>query len=99
MAELTLSELKEQKRPFAEVREFNFNVRLKSQNDHLNQRWLGLGSFAAHFVLPFEYPETPRYAHIAKATIDGIETAHRIRKGQLDDRSISDYKHFMELAA
>jgi hypothetical protein len=46
-----------------------------------------------------EYPETPRYAHIAKAMIDGIETAHRIRKGQLDDRSISDYKQFMELAA
>jgi hypothetical protein len=57
MAELTLSELKEQKRPFAEVREFNFNVRLKSQNDHLNQRWLVLGSFAAHFGLLWNIPK------------------------------------------
>jgi len=29
-------------RPFAEVREFNFNVRLKNQNGHLNQTRLML---------------------------------------------------------
>ena len=34
----------------------------------------------------------------AKATIDGIETAHMIRKGQLFDENIPAYKQFMTLA-
>ena len=34
----------------------------------------------------------------AKATIDGIETAHMIRKGQLTDENIPAYKQFMALA-
>jgi putative transposase len=33
--------------------------------------------------------------HSAKATIDGIETAHMIRKGQLSDDHIPAYKQFM----
>jgi putative transposase len=36
--------------------------------------------------------------HSAKATIDGIETAHMIRKGQLYDDNIPAYKQFMALA-
>ena len=36
--------------------------------------------------------------HSAKATIDGIETAHMIRKGQLSDVNIPAYKQFMALA-
>jgi len=33
-----------------------------------------------------------------KATIDGIKTAHMIRKGQLSDENIPAYKQFMALA-
>ena len=36
--------------------------------------------------------------HSAKATIDGIETAHMIRKGQLSEENIPAYKQFMALA-
>ena len=36
--------------------------------------------------------------HSAKATIDGIETAHMIRKGQLSDENIPAHKQFMALA-
>jgi len=36
--------------------------------------------------------------HSAKAAIDGIETAHMIRKKQLTDENISAYKQFMALA-
>ena len=36
--------------------------------------------------------------HSAKATIDGIETAHMIRKGQLSNENIPAYKQFMALA-
>jgi putative transposase len=36
--------------------------------------------------------------HLAKATIDDIETAHMIRKGQLTDENIPAYKQFMALA-
>ena len=36
--------------------------------------------------------------HSAQATIDGIETAHMIRKGQLPDENIPTYKLFMTLA-
>jgi putative transposase len=36
--------------------------------------------------------------HSAQATIDGIETAHMIRKGQLSDENIPAYKQFMALA-
>ena len=36
--------------------------------------------------------------HSAKATIDGIETAHMIRKGQLSIENIPAYKQFMALA-
>jgi len=36
--------------------------------------------------------------HSAKATIDGIETAHMIRKGQLGGKGIPAYKQFMALA-
>jgi putative transposase len=35
--------------------------------------------------------------HSAKATIDGIEIAHMIRKGQLSDENIPAYKQFMAL--
>jgi putative transposase len=35
--------------------------------------------------------------HSAKATIDGIETAHMIRKGQLSDENIPTYNQFMAL--
>lgn len=38
-----------------------------------------------------------RAFHSAKATIDGIETAHMIRKGQLSDENIPAYKQFMAL--
>jgi len=34
----------------------------------------------------------------AKATIDGIETAHMIRKRQLSDENIPAYKQFRALA-
>ena len=36
--------------------------------------------------------------HSAKATIDGIEAAHMIRKGQLSEENIPAYKQFMALA-
>jgi putative transposase len=36
--------------------------------------------------------------HSAKATLDGIETAHMIRKGQLSDKNRPAYKKFMALA-
>ena len=36
--------------------------------------------------------------HSAQATIDGIETAHMIRKGQLSNENIPAYKQFMALA-
>ncbi len=36
--------------------------------------------------------------HSAKATIDGIETAHMIRKGQLTDENIPAYQQFIDLA-
>jgi len=36
--------------------------------------------------------------HSAQATIDGIETAHMIRKGQLSEEIIPAYKQFMALA-
>jgi putative transposase len=36
--------------------------------------------------------------HSAKATIDGIETAHMIRKGQLSEENMPAYKQFMALA-
>ena len=34
----------------------------------------------------------------AQAAIDGIETAHMIRKGQLSEENIPAYKQFMALA-
>ena len=36
--------------------------------------------------------------HSAQATIDGIETAHMIRKGQLSEENIPAYKQFMAVA-
>jgi len=36
--------------------------------------------------------------HSTKATIDGIETAHMIRKGQLSDENIPAYPQFIALA-
>jgi len=36
--------------------------------------------------------------HSAKATINGIETAHMIRKGQPSDENIPAYKQFKALA-
>jgi len=36
--------------------------------------------------------------HSAIATLDGIETAHMIRKGQLADKNVPSYKQFMALA-
>jgi putative transposase len=36
--------------------------------------------------------------HSAKAALDGIETAHMIRKGQLSEGNMSAYKQFMALA-
>jgi putative transposase len=37
--------------------------------------------------------------HSAQATtIDGIETAHMIRKGQLYEENILDYRQFMAIA-
>jgi putative transposase len=36
--------------------------------------------------------------HSARATIEGIETAHMIRKGQLTDDNIPAYQQFMTLA-
>ncbi|WP_420841053.1 hypothetical protein [Bathymodiolus platifrons methanotrophic gill symbiont] len=36
--------------------------------------------------------------HSAQATIDGIETAHMIRKGQLSEEYIPAYKQFMASA-
>ncbi|GFO76478.1 transposase, IS6 family [Bathymodiolus platifrons methanotrophic gill symbiont] len=36
--------------------------------------------------------------HSAQATIDGIETAHMIRKGQLSEENIPAYKQLMALA-
>ena len=37
--------------------------------------------------------------HSASATLAGIETAHMIRKGQLFNGTLPDYKQFMALAA
>jgi putative transposase len=34
----------------------------------------------------------------AQATIDGIETAHMIRKGQFSEENIPAYKQFLALA-
>ena len=36
--------------------------------------------------------------HSVQATIDGIESAHMIRKGQLSNENIPAYKQFMALA-
>jgi putative transposase len=36
--------------------------------------------------------------HLAKTTIDGIKTAHMIRKRQLSEKNIPLYKQFMALA-
>jgi putative transposase len=36
--------------------------------------------------------------HSAQATLDGIETAHMIRKGQLSEDNMPTYKQFMALA-
>jgi putative transposase len=36
--------------------------------------------------------------HSAKATLEGIETAHMIRKSQLTDKNIPAYQQFMALA-
>ncbi len=36
--------------------------------------------------------------HSVQATIDGIETAHMIQKGQLSNENIPAYKQFMALA-
>ena len=36
--------------------------------------------------------------YLAQATINGIETAHMIRKGQLSEENIPAYKQFMALA-
>ena len=36
--------------------------------------------------------------HSEQATIDGIETAHMTRKGQLSDENRPTYKQFMALA-
>ena len=36
--------------------------------------------------------------HPTNATLDGIETAHMIRKRQLSDQNIPVYKQFMALA-
>jgi putative transposase len=36
--------------------------------------------------------------HSAKATLDGIETAHMIRNGQLSEGNMPAYKQFMALA-
>ena len=36
--------------------------------------------------------------HLAQGTIDGIETAHMIRKKQLPEDNIPAYKQFMVLA-
>ena len=36
--------------------------------------------------------------HSTKATLDGIETAHMIRKGQLSDEKKPAYKQIMALA-
>jgi putative transposase len=36
--------------------------------------------------------------HLARATIEGIEIAHRIRKVQLTERNIPAYQQFMALA-
>jgi putative transposase len=36
--------------------------------------------------------------HSAQVTIDGIETAHMIRKGQFSEENIPAYKQFMALA-
>jgi transposase-like protein len=36
--------------------------------------------------------------HSARATIEGIETAHMIRKKQLSENNVPAYKQFMALA-
>ncbi|WP_221899565.1 transposase [Bathymodiolus platifrons methanotrophic gill symbiont] len=47
--------------------------------------------------LPCRLPGTKNH-HSAQATIDGIETAHMIRKGQLSEENMPAYKQFMALA-
>ncbi|KGB80638.1 integrase, partial [Rhodovulum sp. NI22] len=37
--------------------------------------------------------------HSASATLDGIETAHMIRKGQFDDNGMNAFQQFAQLAA
>ena len=36
--------------------------------------------------------------HSAKASLDGIETAHMIQKGQLSEENMPAYKQVMDLA-
>jgi len=36
--------------------------------------------------------------HSAQATLDGIETAHMIRKGQLTGKTLPAYQQFINLA-
>ncbi|WP_298987532.1 DDE-type integrase/transposase/recombinase, partial [uncultured Roseibium sp.] len=36
--------------------------------------------------------------HSASATLDGFETAHMIRKGQLNQPGVPAYRQFIELA-
>ena len=52
-----------------------------------------------HFIKKITKPMMGFKAfHSAKATIDGIETAHMIRKEQLSDEDIPAYKQLMALA-
>jgi putative transposase len=37
--------------------------------------------------------------HSASATLEGIETAHMIRKGQFDVNSLTAFQQFAQLAA
>ena len=37
--------------------------------------------------------------HSASATLDGIEVAHMIRKGQFDNKDMTAFRQFVQLAA
>jgi len=50
------------------------------------------------FIVKNESHDGIKAFHSAKATIDGIETAHMIRKEQHSDENIPAYKQFMALA-
>ena len=74
---------------FVEIFQVKYLNNLIEQDDQQNHR----------FIKKITKPMMGFKAfHSAKATLDGIETAHMIRKGQLSEDNMPAYKQFMALA-